>query len=136
VIWNHGRIAAVVDWEDAAVGDPMSDLASARLELLWRYGDAAMEEFTDHYLAVSSADIDSLPFWELYVSAAAADSMANWGLDREIESAMRAKAEGFVARPETRSRAGEGHRGRAPRGYRGGCAHGPGRPLGKRAGPA
>jgi aminoglycoside phosphotransferase (APT) family kinase protein len=93
----------VVDWEDAAVGDPMSDLASARLEL---YGDAAMEDFTEHCVAVSKADIDSLPFWEVYVSAAGADSMANWGLDREIESEMRAKAEDF------RRRAGDAITGR------------------------
>src|SRR5690606_1157569 len=35
VLWRDGRIAAVLDWEDAAVGDPLSDLAAARLERLY-----------------------------------------------------------------------------------------------------
>jgi len=34
-LWKQGRLAAVIDWEDAALGDPLADLANARLELLW-----------------------------------------------------------------------------------------------------
>jgi aminoglycoside phosphotransferase (APT) family kinase protein len=34
VLWRDGRIVAVIDWEDAQVGDPLADLANTRLELL------------------------------------------------------------------------------------------------------
>ncbi|MEI0738609.1 phosphotransferase [Paenibacillus sp. JTLBN-2024] len=49
VIWKDGSIAAVIDWEDAALGDPLFDLANARLELLWASGIRAMEKFTERY---------------------------------------------------------------------------------------
>jgi aminoglycoside phosphotransferase (APT) family kinase protein len=37
VLWKAGKPVAVLDWEDAAYGDPVSDLAGCRLELLWKY---------------------------------------------------------------------------------------------------
>ena len=46
VLWQDGRLVAVIDWEDASLGDPLADLATARVELLCRYGDDAMERFT------------------------------------------------------------------------------------------
>jgi aminoglycoside phosphotransferase (APT) family kinase protein len=36
----------VLDWEDAAIGDPLADVANVRLELLWARGIEAMEPFT------------------------------------------------------------------------------------------
>ena len=33
IVWQDSRIAAVIDWEDAAVGVPKTDYASARLEM-------------------------------------------------------------------------------------------------------
>ncbi|MEM6929386.1 MAG: phosphotransferase, partial [Myxococcota bacterium] len=41
VLWRDGQLVAVLDWEDAARGDPLSDLAGARIELLWRHGSLA-----------------------------------------------------------------------------------------------
>jgi hypothetical protein len=53
VMFNGGEIAAVLDWEDAAYGDPLVDLACARLELTCAYGSDASERFTAHYLECS-----------------------------------------------------------------------------------
>ena len=36
--WCHNRIVAVIDWEDAALGDPLADVANARLEVLMHFG--------------------------------------------------------------------------------------------------
>ncbi len=33
VLWQDGRLVAVVDWEDGAVGAPLIDVASARGDL-------------------------------------------------------------------------------------------------------
>src|SRR5690606_20855011 len=49
VLWRAGRLAAVIDWEDAALGDPLADLAISRLDLLWIFGPEAMRAFTDRY---------------------------------------------------------------------------------------
>jgi aminoglycoside phosphotransferase (APT) family kinase protein len=58
----------VIDWEDAAVGDPLADLAISRLDLLWIYGRQPMEAFTRHYLANTTIDLRSLPYWDLYAA--------------------------------------------------------------------
>ena len=98
VLWQHGQIAAVVDWEDAAVGDPLSDLASCRVELFWKHSEQVMETFTAHYLSMATVDSTNLPLWELYVSAAAAAYMAHWGLDPEVEAERRRKTSWVLER--------------------------------------
>jgi aminoglycoside phosphotransferase (APT) family kinase protein len=98
VLWNNGTLAAVVDWEDAALGDPVSDLAGCRLELLWKYGESAAEQFTHQYLALAALDTTTLPVWELYAASAAAASMSAWGLEPEREADMRRKAQTVVER--------------------------------------
>ena len=103
VIWQDGRLVAVIDWEDARLGDPLADLATARVELLCRYGDDAMERFTDQYLAahhdtIGPLRLDSLALWELYVSAAALATMGDWGLEPAEEAQRRRRTERFFDR--------------------------------------
>lgn len=33
ILWQGDQLAAIIDWEDACLGDPLSDLANSRLEL-------------------------------------------------------------------------------------------------------
>jgi aminoglycoside phosphotransferase (APT) family kinase protein len=99
VMWQQGRLAAVIDWEDTCLGDPLADLATARVELLCQYGVEAMERFTSGYLdRAGSLPLDSLALWELYVSAAALSSMGDWGLDPADEVHRRRLTEGFFER--------------------------------------
>ncbi|MEM9461451.1 MAG: phosphotransferase family protein [Myxococcota bacterium] len=98
VLWRGGQIAAVIDWEDAAFGDPLSDLAACRVELLCRYDEAAMETFTEHYLALMDVDATGLPLWELYVSSAALATMGDWGLEPGDEANRRRETLGFMER--------------------------------------
>jgi aminoglycoside phosphotransferase (APT) family kinase protein len=66
-LWRDGQLVAVVDWEDAAVGDPLADLGNARLELLWAFGREAMNSFTERYLSrLSALDATDLAYWDLY----------------------------------------------------------------------
>jgi aminoglycoside phosphotransferase (APT) family kinase protein len=102
VIWDQGRLRAVIDWEDAALGDPLADLATARVELLCRFGEEAMERFTTCYVEqhrelIGPLPLTALPVWELYVSAAALDSMGAWGLDPDDEARRRRDTECFFA---------------------------------------
>jgi aminoglycoside phosphotransferase (APT) family kinase protein len=66
VLWRDGRLIAVIDWEEAAFGDPMADLANIRLEIVWHFGPAAMQMLTDEYLALRPAAVTAtLPVWDL-----------------------------------------------------------------------
>ena len=38
VLWNGRRLVGVVDWEEACIGDPIADVAIARLDMLWAFG--------------------------------------------------------------------------------------------------
>jgi aminoglycoside phosphotransferase (APT) family kinase protein len=97
-LWRNGRLVAVIDWEDAVIGDPLADVANARLELLWALGIDGMDEFTRRYESmVSSTDFTDLPYWDLWAALRFGAHIAQWGLDDATETAMRAGHESFVA---------------------------------------
>jgi aminoglycoside phosphotransferase (APT) family kinase protein len=96
VLWRDGDLVAVVDWEDAAVGDPLVDLANARLEALWLYGPEAMKRFTDQYLNTNPIDLGNLPYWDLCVALRPVSQLAGWGLEPETEQLMRERHRYFV----------------------------------------
>src|SRR5690606_12826754 len=48
-LWRDGELTAVIDWEDACLGDPLIDLAQSRSEIAWIFGPEAVEIFTGHY---------------------------------------------------------------------------------------
>src|SRR5215472_4832781 len=35
VLWKDGQFVAIIDWEEAALGDPLADVANCRLEIPW-----------------------------------------------------------------------------------------------------
>lgn len=95
VIWAGDRVAALLDWEDAAIGDPLADLATARVELTVAWGSAAVDGFTAAYGARRPAwDVRRLAVWELYVSAAALTFMDRWGLPPDVLAARRTATRG------------------------------------------
>lgn len=66
VLWRDGRLVGIVDWEEAAFGDAMADLANIRLEIIWHFGTSAMDMLTSEYLALRPAvETASLPAWDL-----------------------------------------------------------------------
>lgn len=98
LLWKDGRLAAVIDWEDAALGDPLADLANARLEMLWAFGIDAMHVFTEHYTAVMTAlDFANLPYWDLYAALRSIAHISEWANDDTKEQTTRAGHRGFVA---------------------------------------
>lgn len=98
LLWQDGRLVAVIDWEDAAVGDPLADLGNCRLEMLWAFGIAAMNEFTDQYRSMTTVDVANLPYWDLCAALRPCGKIADWGLDQTTEQRMRARHRLFVAR--------------------------------------
>jgi aminoglycoside phosphotransferase (APT) family kinase protein len=93
-----------VDWEEACIGDPLADLAIARLDILWAYGPDCMVEFTHRYMAGSPAtDFGDLPYWDLDAALRPVFNIAQWAAvdaDRSgaAEANMRAGHRLFVER--------------------------------------
>jgi aminoglycoside phosphotransferase (APT) family kinase protein len=98
LLWRGGLIAAVIDWEDAALGDPLADLGNARLEITWANGDEAAELLTQRYQALAQVELAALPLWDLCAALRPAAKMAGWGLDAETERSMRAGLAQFIER--------------------------------------
>jgi len=97
VIWQGSTIAAVIDWEDAALGDPVSDVACAMLEMRYAFGLEGANHFLDAYTRHRHVDPVRLAWWQAYVAASGVKSMGGWGLDAEREAHMRAIAMQCVA---------------------------------------
>lgn len=97
LIWSDRQIAAILDWEDAALGDPISDVAGACLELNYIYGDKGKSLFKTEYAKHRTIDEDGFALWSAYVSAAALRHMSGWGLERAREAHMRQIAEDTLA---------------------------------------
>lgn len=104
LLWRDGRLAAVIDWEDAEIGDPLADLAVTRLDLLWIYGRDAMQAFTRAYCDLAAVDCTQLPYWDLVAALRPASHLAGWaagwpelGRPDIIEQTMAAQHRWFVA---------------------------------------
>ena len=98
VLWKDGQLMAVIDWEDAAFGDPLADLANSRLEILWAFGIDAMYSFTRQYQSMTAIDYTDLPFWDLCAALRPIAKIAQWGLDEATERTMRERLRWFIAR--------------------------------------
>ncbi|MDQ2997029.1 MAG: phosphotransferase, partial [Chloroflexota bacterium] len=96
ILWKDGRIVAVIDWEDAALGDPLADVANTRLEILWAFGIDAMQRFTQHYQSITTIDFTSLPVWDLFAALRPASKLSEWAADEIAEQRMRAGHTLFV----------------------------------------
>lgn len=92
LLWRDGDLVAVLDWEDAALGDPLADVAGAGLELRIRHGRAEMEAFIEGYGRFGAVEVKRLALWQLYVSAAMLRFMPGWGLSAAEQVATRSAA--------------------------------------------
>lgn len=64
-LWQDGQLTAIIDWEDAQVGDPLIDFAQSRSEIAWIFGLRALSTFTHHYQQQMPLDYTALPYWDL-----------------------------------------------------------------------
>jgi len=78
LLWVEGRLTAVVDWEDATVGDPLADVAIARTDLSWSFGFEAVDRFTQTYAALTGFDLSALPLWDLRATLRQAPHAADY----------------------------------------------------------
>ena len=96
LLWKGDQLEAIIDWEDAMIGDPLADLGKSRLEILWALGDESMVLYTKYYLALNPAlDASPLPFWDLW-GASRLQHYATFASDTGSVPQMRAQYEAFV----------------------------------------
>lgn len=82
-LWNNGQLVAAIDWEFAAVGDPLCDLAASRIDILSEFGSEAMHTFTSHYSEMmNTLNFKNLPYWDLW----AAIIRSGYRLDKWFEN--------------------------------------------------
>lgn len=97
VLWRDGRIVGVLDWENATLGDPLADLATSRLELLWACGQDAMRSFTDQYREMTRRPLASLPYWDLAIALRYGPLFSDWTADPAEQDRMRERHRWFIA---------------------------------------
>lgn len=96
LLWDNGQLVAVIDWEDAKTGDPLADLANARLEILWAFGSEAMTRFTHSYQSITAIDLTNLPYHDLHVALRPAFKIAEWAAADDAAKTMREKLNWFT----------------------------------------
>ncbi|HEX9135079.1 MAG TPA: aminoglycoside phosphotransferase family protein, partial [Ktedonobacteraceae bacterium] len=96
ILWKDGQLVAVIDWEDAALGDPLADVANSRLEILWAFGIDAMQRFTHQYQSMTTIDFTNLPYWDLCAALRPASQFAAWAPDDITEKTMRERHSWFI----------------------------------------
>jgi aminoglycoside phosphotransferase (APT) family kinase protein len=65
ILWENGEISAVVDWEEAAQGDPGIDVAYSRMDMILSGMSEAADRFLDAYEEAVNKPVANLGFWEL-----------------------------------------------------------------------
>lgn len=95
VLWRDGVISGLIDWEDAALGDPERDLATARTELTVAFGPDAAIAFRRHYDTVAGRPVEErlVDLWTVCSAAGMLLHVSDWGLHPDREQRMRAVAE-------------------------------------------
>lgn len=88
ILWQEGGLAAVIDWENAVIGEPLADLANSRLEVLWAFGLDALQAFTRSYQEVREIETACLSYWDLWAVLKPAAKMWTWGLSPGKEREM------------------------------------------------
>jgi aminoglycoside phosphotransferase (APT) family kinase protein len=97
-LWRDDALVAVIDWENAATGDPVADLGNARMEICIGYGPAAATEFARQYCALRPAvDLRTLAQWDLYAALRHAGRMGTWGLPAAELARLQGGHREFVA---------------------------------------
>ncbi len=65
ILWQGNSIAAIMDWEEAAYGDPGIDVGYCRMEYFLIDQEEAAEEFLRQYEREAGHPVENLPLWEL-----------------------------------------------------------------------
>ena len=63
---HRGRIVGIIDWTSAEVGDPRSDVAECRLDMVLSHGAEVADAFRDDYERLVGRRLEDLWYFDLY----------------------------------------------------------------------
>ncbi len=78
ILWHQGEIVAVVDWEEAALGDPGIDVAYCRMDMILSGLREAADQFLTAYEREVGEAVAHLGFWELAAAVRPMFSPDGW----------------------------------------------------------
>ena len=93
ILWENDSISAIVDWEEAAFGDPAIDVAYCRMNMLLEDLPQAADEFIKTYERETGQEIGNLAFWELAAAARPMLDPEGWEI---VESPRRDRFAQFI----------------------------------------
>lgn len=99
ILWHERQISAVVDWEEAAFGDPGVDVGYCRMQLYLEGLDDAAETFLRIYEQEIGQRVANLGLWELAASARPMTDPEGW-FTRPF---MRERFQRFIANAKARA---------------------------------
>lgn len=65
-VWYRGRLTGVVDWSSAKAGDPRTDVAQCRIDLVLGHGVEVADGFRDDYERLAGKALPDLWYFDLY----------------------------------------------------------------------
>jgi aminoglycoside phosphotransferase (APT) family kinase protein len=77
VLWHRGRLAGIIDWENAQVAPAVSDVAYLRLDLCLAAGQHTADAFLRAYEAVAGP-VARLPVWDIVAASRAFSEYRAW----------------------------------------------------------
>lgn len=82
ILWHEDEISAVIDWEEAAYGDPAVDVGYALMNMMMMGLPDAAEDFLRIYESETGKKLENLGFWELSAAVRPMINPHNWQIDR------------------------------------------------------
>lgn len=82
ILWHEDEISAVIDWEEAAHGDPAVDVAYARMNMVLMGLPDAADEFTRIYELETGRALRNLGFWELAAAVRPMTDPEDWKINQ------------------------------------------------------
>ena len=80
ILWYEDQISAVLDWEEAAYGDPAIDVAYALMNIVLMGSPHAADEFLRAYESGMGHPTENLAFWELAASVRPMIDPVDWNV--------------------------------------------------------
>jgi aminoglycoside phosphotransferase (APT) family kinase protein len=88
LLWKDSLIVGILDWEYAAIGDPLSDLAIACLEVRYEVGIEGIEIFKHTYSNFLDIDEYRLSLWLIFVASSTLHFIDEWKLPNKRKKKM------------------------------------------------
>jgi aminoglycoside phosphotransferase (APT) family kinase protein len=89
ILWENNEIAGILDWEYAAFGDPLCDVAASCLEVRYEFGKELMTTFKDTYSNFLPIDNFRYSLWLIYIAASTLYHIHQWNISKEKEALIK-----------------------------------------------